>query len=82
MVYGQGGIYGLNMGGRTFVGLGLQDKPIGYSVIIFLRFHLLKRERYQERLALKEVSSSQPLRKGRNLTEYIKQSIYKKNGLH
>ena len=32
---------------------------------IFLKFHLLKRVRYQERLSLKEGSSFQPLRQGR-----------------
>ena len=32
MVYGQGGLYGLFRGFRTFGGLGLKDHPDGYSV--------------------------------------------------
>ena len=33
MVCGQGGLSGLNLGSRTFIGLGMQGTPDGYSVI-------------------------------------------------
>ena len=41
---------------------------------IFLEIHVLKRERYQERLSLKKGSSFQPLRQGSSSTEQLQQS--------
>ena len=49
---------------------------------IFLKVHALKKEREQERISLKEVSSLKPLRQGISLTAQIQQSIDMKTGMY
>ena len=54
MVCGQGDLYGLCRGGRTFGGLGIRGQSDGSSVRNILKVNSLEREQDQERISLKE----------------------------
>ena len=74
MVYVQGGLSGIHIGGRSFGGLGMQGQPDGSSVSNILKVHSLNREQDQERISLKEGSSLHTLRQGRSLISHLHQN--------
>ena len=59
---------------ERLVGWGYKVRLTHLQCAIFLKDGSLKRERWQERMYLKEGSSLQPLRQGRSLTAQLQQN--------